>query len=184
MKGRTYIWIGAALLGVYLLFHFAGPGNSLLAQEERPADRNPGPVTRIGAKERRRQVQVGTLSLLESRLTKILNTDVADQAIATQLNLYRLPSHEADIVESEESWWWEPKQTNPNDFRMYISNPSNTPIDGLLVRLAEGECPALQSNLRAPWNYFFLQFSSPLGTNRASVIRADMPFSRQFQGCA
>jgi hypothetical protein len=151
-------------------------------------------AVRIAAEERRQQVQTGKLSLVESKLTGITNIDAADQLITTRLGFYRLPSHAADIVESEESWWWEPKKNGPNDFRMYIRNPSNTTIVGLLLKIHEGDCPSLKADPKTSWDYFFLQFSSPLGTDHAgviradmpfaSVIRADMPFATHFRGCA
>jgi TPR repeat protein len=138
----------------------------------------------VTATERRHELQTGNLPLVESKLTGITNIDAADQLIATQLGFYRLPSHEADIVESEESWWWEPTKTGPNDFRMYIRNPSNTAIVGVLLKIHEGDCRSLKANPETSWDYFFLQFSSSLEADHAGVIRADMPFATHFQGCA
>ena len=90
----------------------------------------------------------------------------------------------ADIVESEESWWWEPNKSAPNDFRMRVRNPSSTPISGLLLKIYEGQCIPLQSNPNTKWNYFVLQFSSSLEANYAAVIRTDLPFTTHFSGCA
>ncbi len=159
-----------------LIFGIAGWG--IFARHPTPAS------VRITAKERRHELQTGNLLLVESKLTAITDINAVDQLIATRLGFYRLPAQEADIVESEESWWWEPTKTDPNEFRMYIRNPSNAAIVGVLLKIHEGDCRSLKANPETSWDYFFLQFSSSLEAAHASVIRADMPFATRFQGCA
>jgi hypothetical protein len=121
---------------------------------------------------------------VESSVTRITNISDADQTIATPLGVYRLPSSDADTVESEESWWWEPTKTESNDFRIYVRNPSNTPLVGLLLKIHEGHCPSLKADPKTSWDYFLLQFSSNLEANHASVIGANMPYATRFRGCA
>ena len=139
---------------------------------------------RVSAKERRQELQAGSLILVESKLVEVTNINAANQLLATKQGFYPLPSQVADIVESGESWWWEPLKTGPNDFRMYIRNSSNTAMVGVLLKIHEGDCRSLKANPQTSWNYFFLQLSSPLKAEHAAVIRADMPFATHFHGCA